>query len=68
MKNISLSPNKPSILQNIQLNETVNYNILNQLIKSNLLQLQKSIKPGRECYQNEKHHLEELAKESNTTN
>ena len=30
---------KPSILQNIQLNETVNTDILNRLINSNLLKL-----------------------------
>jgi hypothetical protein len=62
MKAISLSPNKPSILQNIILNENINHNLLNQLIKSPFLQLQKSNKPGHETYQNEKHHLEEIQK------
>ena len=62
MNTLTLCPNKPSILQNAVLNETVNLNLLNQLINSNLLILQKNNKPGHENYQNEKHQLEEIAK------
>lgn len=58
---IEIFENKPSILQNIELNETVDLNILNQLIKSNLLQITNIQKLGYK-FENEKHQLEEIAK------
>ena len=61
---ISLYNDRPSILQNIELNETINSNLLTQLINSNLLQLVKSNSLGRDIYENEKHHLEMLLKKS----
>ena len=69
MKNISIAPNKPSIFQNIELNETINLNRLNQLIQSDALhkieQTNANIAynhPNAGEYENEKHHLEAMAK------
>jgi len=52
---------KPSILQNIQLNETVNTDILNRLINSNLLKLTKNERFNCQ-FDNEKLQLLEIAK------
>ena len=69
MKIISIAPNKPSIFQNIELNETINLNRLNQLIKSDALQKIEQTNanaaynhPNAGEYENEKHHLEAMAK------
>ena len=59
---VEIFNDRPSILHNVELIETINSNILTQLINSNLLQLVKSDKPGRDIYENEKHHLEMLFK------
>jgi len=58
---IEIFENKPTILQNIELTETVDLNILNQLIKSNLLQT-PSWETSAFKFENEKHQLEEIAK------
>ena len=52
---------KPSILQNIQLNETVNTDILNRLINSNLLKMTKNERFNCQ-FDNEKLQLLEIAK------
>jgi hypothetical protein len=61
---ITVLNDNPSIFQNVELNETIDSKILSQLINSDLLQLVKSDKPGRNIYENEKHHLESILKKS----
>ena len=61
---ITVFNDKPSIFQNVELIETIDSKILSQLINSDLLQLVKSDKLGRNIYENEKHHLESLLKKS----
>lgn len=59
--NLTLNIKTPSILDKIELNESIDLNILNRLINSNLLQLTRRDKFGIE-FDNEKQQLLEISK------